>query len=1411
MKKISAIFLFLALGSVQVWAQTCTSNGQCGPGSFCNSSDICQAYGCSSDCDCGAGGSDVTCQPNPSDPLEGKVCIAQIGSVNSCTNNCPGGGTNFQVLALTPSANPVLVGNMFTITFQATNEGPQPAYQPVVSLSWNSSIATLVSYTVTSGWTLFSTNGGLGFTTTGAPFPVTVTATVLANSAGTLNALGSLTSGDCAGPGSRGEQVIPVTVNNPAPVLTSISPTSMAEGSPGFTLTAIGSSFVNGSVIQWNGSALTTTFVSSTQLTALVPASDIASAGTANITVFTTGPGGGTSRSKPFEIIGPPQAQNQNLTTAYQTALPITLTGTDSNTPPLSLTYAVVTQPTHGTLTGTAPNVTYTPNNGYTGPDNFTFKVNNGYLNSNVAIISITVSAPTASPTANPQSVTVPFQTPKPITLTGSDPNNLPLTYAVLTQPTHGTLSGTAPNVTYSPSNGYAGPDSFTFKVNNGFQNSAPATVSITVSSPTAGAPTANPQSVTVPFQTATGITLTGVDHNTPPLPLTFTVVGNPGHGTLTGTAPNLTYTPANGYAGSDSFTFMVNNGFQNSAPATISITVSTPTAGAPTANPQSVTVPFQTATGITLTGVDHNTPPLPLIFTVIGNPAHGTLTGAAPNLTYTPANGYAGADSFTFKVNNGFQDSNIATISITVSSPTAAPTANNQNVTVPFQTSTGITLTGVDHDTPPLPLSFTVVSNPTHGLLAGTAPNLTYTPANGYTGPDSFTFKVNNGFADSNIATVSITVSTPTAGTPTANPQSVTVPFQTPTAITLTGADHNTPPLSLTFAVVGNPAHGTLTGSAPNLTYTPANGYAGPDSFTFKDNNGFQDSNIATVSITVSTPTAGAPVAHPQSVTVPFQTPTAITLTGTDFNTPPLPLTFTMVGNPAHGTLTGTAPNVTYTPANGYAGPDSFSFKVNNGFQDSIPATVSITVSTPTAGAPTANPQSVTVPFQTATGVTLTGVDHNTPPLPLTYSVVTQPTHGTLSGTAPNITYAPNNGYAGPDSFTFMVNNGFQNSVPATVSITVSTPTAGAPTANPQSVTVPFQTATGITLTGVDHNTPPLPLTFAVVGNPAHGTLTGAAPNLTYTPANGYAGSDSFTFKVNNGFQDSNIATISITVSSPTAAPTANNQSVTVLYQTPTAITLTGSDPNGLPLTYILVSTSTHGGLSGTAPNVTYTPNNGYIGPDSFTFKVNNGFQDSNVATVSISVQTQILDHILVTPDGKVINVGDSLQFVATGYTANNQTIPNLTFTWKEIGDSGSLSASPTSASFNSAGGFYGSRVYTITAATGGKTGIAHVTVLSPSPFASSICGAVAYPVPYKSSTGLPGVTFTHLAAGTQIRIFTSDARIVRTLYSQNGEDVLWDLRNTGGEKVASWVYLYILNQNGPCSTVKGKLVIIQ
>jgi hypothetical protein len=180
-------------------------------------------------------------------------------------------------------------------------------------------------------------------------------------------------------------------------------------------------------------------------------------------------------------------------------------------------------------------------------------------------------SATNQAPTAHAQAVTTASDTSVAIVLTGSDPDGDALTFQVTTGPTHGSLSGTAPTLTYTPTAGDTGPDSFSFVVNDGAASSAPATVSIDVQQSNTQ-PIADSQSLTTSSDASIAIVLTGSDLDGHAL--TFQVTAGPSHGSLSGTAPTLTYTPTAGYTGIDSFSFVVNDGTVNSLAATIMLTV---------------------------------------------------------------------------------------------------------------------------------------------------------------------------------------------------------------------------------------------------------------------------------------------------------------------------------------------------------------------------------------------------------------------------------------------------------------------------------------------------------------------------------------------------------------------------------------------------------------------------------------------------------------------------------------------------------------------------------------------------------------------------------------------------------------------------------------------------------------------
>ncbi len=339
--------------------------------------------------------------------------------------------------------------------------------------------------------------------------------------------------------------------------------------------------------------------------------------------------------------------------------------------------------------------------------------------------------------------------------------------------------------------------------------------------------------------------------------------------------------------------------------------------------------------------------------------------------------------------------------------------------------------------------------------------------------------------------------------------------------------------------------------------------------------------SYTATASATTSACANTAPTANAQSVSTNEDTALVITLTGSDPET--CNLVFSIVTSPSNGSLgaltniacTAGTPNtdsatVTYTPNANYNGSDSFTFKVNDGTVDSSAATVSITVNA-VNDAPVAVADSYSTDEDTALVVAAPGVlgnDSDVDGDSLTAVNVTNPANGTLTLNANgSFTYTPASNYNGSDSFTYKANDGTVDSNTVTVSITVNA-VNDAPVAVADSYSTDEDTALVVAAPGVlgnDSDVDGDSLTAVNVTNPANGTLTlNANGSFTYTPASNYNGSDSFTYKANDGTVDSNTVTVSITVNAVNDAPVVSNDltSQTVQYSDPIAtVTITATD----------------------------------------------------------------------------------------------------------------------------------------------------------------------------------------------------------------------------------------------------------
>jgi Ca2+-binding RTX toxin-like protein len=633
-------------------------------------------------------------------------------------------------------------------------------------------------------------------------------------------------------------------------------------------------------------------------------------------------------------------------------------------------------------------------------------------------------------------------------------------------------------------------------------------------------------------------------------------------------------------------------------------------------------------ATAVPVLANDTNAGGGPISIGAVTQPGHGTVvvTGGGTGLTYKPGPDYCNnppgttPDTFTYTLAPGGSTATVK-VRVTCVEDNAAPVAAAQSVSATEDTTKTITLSASDADGNVLTLA--KGTGPAHGTLgalgpvscSGATPNVctadvVYTPIADYNGADSFTFTANDGTVGSAAATVSITVA-PVNDAPVATPGSRTVDEGGSLDLGALVSDVETSDAHLTYEVVTPPAHGAVTAG----TYEPDANFSGADSFTYKvtdrgdpDNCGApgpgcdapRTSSTETVSITVE-PVNDAPSASPFSDSVAEDATLPIDLTAlvSDAETIDANLTYTVVTGPAHGGLTGTGGSRDYNPDPNFNGPDSFTYKVTDrgdpdncstapcdGAKDSNTETVSITVD-PVNDTPSASDGAGTTDEDTPLAVDLAALanDVETADANLTYTIVTGPAHGSVTGSAGSRVYTPDLNFNGTDSFTYQVTDrgdpdncgapgpgcdATETSTTETVSITVD-PVNDAPAARDDSRITNEDTPLAVDLAALadDLETTDANLTFTVI-QPDHGTVTGAGATRTYTPDPDFNGTDSFAYQVTDRGDPDNCSaapcdaaesatgTITVTVGAVNDAPvnTVPAGPITAVQDTDTPIT---------------------------------------------------------------------------------------------------------------------------------------------------------------------------------------------------------------------------------------------------------------
>jgi Tol biopolymer transport system component len=965
-----------------------------------------------------------------------------------------------------------------------------------------------------------------------------------------------------------------------------------------------------------------------------------------------------------------PAATDGSIATVEDTATSGTLSATDPKGAPL--TYSIVTNGTLGTATVTNAATgafTYTPSANANGTDTFTFKVNNGSADSNIATVTATITAVNDAPVALDSEYPAIEDTPLSVSFQAIDVDSATLTFSIIANGLKGTamLTNAATGAfAYTPNPNANGTDVVTFRAFDGalFSNAGTLTIQI---APVNDAPVAQTGVVTTSagVQGAGALLASDVDGD----PLTFSLTSDPTLGTVVLTdasAGTFTYTPNPGATGYDTFTFTVSDA-------------------------------QSTATGLQMVFIVAGTLNLPGQTTrvsVASDDTQGDRESSQPGLSadgrYTAF--YSWATNLVDGDNNGTADVFVRdrqtgeTRRVSVASDgtegngvSYQPSLSADGRYVAFRSEASNLVAGDTNQTWDVFVHdrqtgetqrVSVASDGTQGNGISYQPSLSadgryvafHSDASNLVAGDT------NGTADvfvhdrhtGETRRVSVASDT-TPGNdysyePSLSADGRHVVFSS-FATNLVAGDTN--------ARVDVFVHDRQTGETRRVSVASGGGQGNGDSYQPSlSADGRYVAFISVASNLVGGDTNATYDVFVRDLQTGGTTRVSVASDGTQANNQSLQSALSADGryvafrsvasNLVAGDTNGTydvfvhdrqtrdtrrvsvASNGTqgnnhsvdpWLSADGrYAAFTSYASNLvagdTNGSVD-----VFVVGAAPPPSDPVADDGTLTTLEDIPGTGTLLATDPNGDSL--TFSIVSNGTLGTATvtnATTGAFTYTPNPNANGADSFTFKANDGPADSNVATVLVTIA-PVNDLPVASDGTLAVAAGASATGTLSATDIDS--ASLTYAVITNGSKGSAVVTDPATgayTYTAKAGASGTDTFTFRANDGSLDSNTATVTVTINAVNHPPVAQTSVGTTIPGVPFSGMLLASDPDGDAVVFTLLSQPSQGSVvltDATTGAFTYTPSAGASGYDSFTYQVESAGGAGALAAASLDTSS--------------------------------------------------------------------------------------------------------------------------------------------------------------------------------------------
>ncbi|MEY4631262.1 MAG: hypothetical protein RIQ81_1382 [Pseudomonadota bacterium] len=807
-------------------------------------------------------------------------------------------------------------------------------------------------------------------------------------------------------------------------------------------------------------------------------------------------------------------------------------------------TFRVVGLPTKGHVTLTdasSGKFSYSPHSFENGLDSFTYLASDGFGNSNIATVRISITPVNQPPVSFPISFMIQEDNLLTGTLPATDPDGDPLTFFVKIEESLGRfqwVDSSKGTFTLQPQPNLNGTVTFAYGVSDGSRASDYETVTLTIDNVN-DPPTISDISTSTMEDYSFEAFLDGFDIDTSNDHLVYSIHSHPSKGSASiikdGNRNKYRYRPSANANGIDTFIISLSDGSLQSF-ATVTIRID-PVNDRPIPADGNLNISEDVVSSGQLVGVDIDS--TTLTFKILTLPAKGTVTitnSATGTYTYTPNANATGNDVFSYGVSDDNRTFTVGTIQVRLDQVNDAPVANSFSVLTPEDQSKAgfLEATDVDGDS----LVYSIATNPTNGkvTVAPSTGAFIYTPTANFYGQDSFQFKVQDGSVDSNVGTVSVSVSK-VNDTPVALSNSFVTEEDKSFSGKLRGSDIDGD--AITYSAVGTASLGSVRITNPStgdFTFTPTPNSSGDGGFFFRTFDGAEYSSSQWISLTI-TPINDPPTVQPQSLTVTEDFGRSGRIDATDVDSSNL--LFQILSTPLKGSvvLTNSATGAySYTPRANANGTDSFEFSVSDG-SFSVTGTVKIEIQ-PVNDPPSAYGGSVTI---NEDDPLLGRVVANDPDQDvLVFLASTPPQNGSLqlNSSTGEFTYTPRLEWSGQDGFTIFVSDGKGGTALPSYTVNVLT-VNDPPRLSDATMTVEYQenpdyylTTATISLIYKVWDDYAGNKKFSIVTQATHGKvflLDEVGGVFAYQPNSGLPTTDSFQVKVNDGVSDSLSATVRV------------------------------------------------------------------------------------------------------------------------------------------------------------------------------------------------------------------------------------------------------------------------------------------